>query len=216
MKKHIPIVLSLILSICLLQTPLSAKGNEKVLLIVKEIHGSSELQSLKNNEVIVMKDTLEKAGFKVEVASASGRTFLFKEVTLESDVKLAEVNIGEYAGFIFNCSALGANVAPGSEAVPAFGEAFSKPEEVAIAKKIIAAGKPVAAQDKGVVILAQAGGLAGKKYSYGRDLLISEAIYEGQSVIQDGNIITSTYCPYLGSNDQTVELTNALIAVLQK
>lgn len=216
MKKHILIILSLILSICLLQKPLSAQDNGKVLLIVKEIHGSSDLQLLENNEVIVMKDLLEKAGFKVEVASASGRTFLFKEVTLESDMKLAEVNIGEYAGFIFNCSALGVNVAPGSKALLALGEAFLKPEEVAIAKKIIVAGKPVAAQDKGVVILAQAGGLAGKKYSYERDLLLNKAIYGGQDVVQDGNIITSTFCPYFGSMDQTVELTNAFIAVLQK
>jgi putative intracellular protease/amidase len=100
------------------------------------------------------------------------------------------------------------------------GTSIVKPEEVAIAKQIVAKGKPVAAQRKGVVILAEAGVLAGKRYSYESNptpnTLFDEAIYSGKGVVQDGNIITSAYCPYHGSLDQTVELTQALIAGLQE
>ena len=64
--------------------------------------------------------------------------------------------------------------------------------------------------------MAVAGGLKGKKYSYMRDLQLDDAIYGGQDVVQDGNVITSTYCPYFRSKDQTVELTEALIAEIQK
>ena len=77
-------------------------------------------------------------------------------------------------------------------------------------------GKPLAAQHRAVVLLAEAGVLKGKKYSYERDLKLDDAIYGGQDVVEDGNIITATFCPYYRSKDQTVELTKALIAEIQK
>ena len=117
---------------------------------------------------------------------------------------LAQVKIADYAGFLIPCMALGTPTV--------------KPEEVAIAKQIAAEGKPVAAQRKGVRILAEAGALAGKRYSYESDRTydtpFDEAIYDGNGVVQDGNIITSSYCPRHGLRDQTVELTQALIAEL--
>jgi hypothetical protein len=61
--------------------------------------------------------------------------------------------------------------------------------------------------------------LAGKRYSYEikvPDKRFVDAIYGGKGVVQDGNIITSAYCPLWGPQDQTVELTKALIAELQK
>ena len=202
------LAISLVLSICIPQQPISAGSSDKVLLITREhSYGSNNQQIMGTNEALMMKSMLEKAGFKVVIASAQGRTFQYrtilgKKITLESDLKLIDVKIADYVGFIIPCMALGTkNV---------------KPEEVAIAKLIVAEGKPVAAQQKGVIILAQADVLAGKRYSYKEDLLLDEGIYSGQGVVQDGNIITSAFCPYWGSMDQTVELTQALIAVLQK
>jgi putative intracellular protease/amidase len=160
---------------------------------------------MNNNEALVMKSMLEEAGFKVVIASASGRTFLRGDIILESDLKLAEVNIPDYVGFIIPCMQVNSTTV--------------KPEEVAIAKQVVAEGRPIAAQRKSIYILAQAGVLAGKRYSYEikvPDKRFVDAIYGGKGVVQDGNIITSAYCPLLDSLDQTVELTKALIAELQK
>ncbi len=184
-----------------------AESGGPVLLILREHFGPGDKQYMDTNEAGMMKSMLEEAGFKVVIASASGRTFLRGDITLESDLKLAEVKIADYVGFIIPCMSLGTTTV--------------KPEEVAIAKQVVAEGKPVAAQRKGVLILAQAGVLAGKRYSYESnptyDTRFDEAIYGGKGVVQDGNIITSAYCPlYYSSLDQTVELTQALIAELQK
>jgi putative intracellular protease/amidase len=199
------LVVSLVLSIGVSQKSVSAGSSDRVLLILREQIHTSNKQYMNTNEADVMKSMLEEAGFKVVIASASGRTFLHGDIILESDLKLAEVKASDYVGFIIPCMNL-------------FASTF-KPEEVAIVKKVVAEGKPVAAQRWGVVMLAQAGVLAGKRYSYkskGHDLRFNEAIYSGKGVVQDGNIITSTYCPKFGPQDQTVELTKALIAELQK
>ena len=218
MKCTFPILLisiSLVLSVCMFQEPVAAEDGEKVLLIIKERYGSADIQFLENDEAILMKKTLENAGFKVDIASASGRTFIRKNVTLESDVNLAEVNLDDYAGFIITCSALGNNTSNYKQ-VLAFEETYSKPEEVEMAKRIATMGKPLAAQDRAVIILVEAGVFKEKKYSYHRDLQLDDAIYGGQDVVKDGNIITHAYCPYHGSLDRTVELTKALIDTIKE
>jgi len=50
------------------------------------------------------------------------------------------------------------------------------------------------------------------------DERFAKGIYSGDGVVQDGKIITSSYCPcgLPATPDQTVELTRALIAELQK
>ena len=204
------VLLSVALLLLLLVSCASQQPKEKgpqVLLILRELIGSADKQYLVTNEAVVMKSMLEEAGFKVVIASVSGRPFLRGDITLEPDLKLAEVKIADYVGFIIPCMSIGTS--PG------------KPEEVAIAKQAVAEGKQVAAQRIAVVILAQARVLAGKRYSYESnptyDTRFDEAIYGGNGVVQDGNIITSAYCPlYYSSLDQTVELTQALIASLQE
>ena len=169
-----------------------------------------------------MKHVLEESGFKFVIGSTTGRTFLIDEITLESDIKLTDVSISGYAGFIITCSGLGSKMSPGSKSALVFGETFVKPEKVAVAKQIAAMNKPVAAQDRGVRILAAAGALEGKKYSYDNDLLISEATCGGQGVIQDGNAITAPYCPHYADivgqkkKDQTTQLAKTLIGLLQQ
>lgn len=218
--KHVSSILllaiALIFSIGMSPKSFSAETGDKVLIIIKEYYISTGTQSMSTNEAILMKQTLENAGFDVDIASASGRKFLIGRVTLESDYKLGEVNVDNYSGFMFTCSSLRMNISSDLSQVPAFGETYSKPEEVAIAKKIVDSGKLIAAQQKGVVVLAEAGVLKGKKYSYTRDLQVDDAIYGGQDVVKDGNIMTSSFCPYHGPKDQTVELTKALIAEIQK
>ena len=84
-----------------------------------------------------------------------------------------------------------------------------------------------------VSVLAQAGVLNGKKYSYMRDPLIpagtvkftipefKDAIYSGTGLVQDGLIITSGVCANIekggsGLENGTVKLTKAFIAALTK
>jgi putative intracellular protease/amidase len=229
--KHVSSILllaiALIFSIGISPKSFSAETGDKVLIIIKERYGSADTQFLKTEEAILMKQTLEEVGFMIHIASASGRKFWRRRVTneagewiekvdFESDYKLGDVNVDNYSGFMITCSALGVNISIDRKRVLAFGETYSKPEEVAIAKKIVDSGKPIAAQGKGVVILAEAGVLKGKKYSYMRDLQLDDAIYGGQDVVKDRNIITSTFCSYYPSKDQTVELTEALIDAIQE
>ena len=174
----------------------------QVLLILREVTGSVDEQRMANNEAIIMKSMLEEAGFKVVMASASVRTFVYGDITLESNLRLAEVKVTDYVGFIFPCCM-------------GIGTASVKPEEVAIAMQAVAAGKPVAAQRKGVVILSKAGVLEGKRHAYST----GKGIYIGEGVVQDGNIITSTYCPgvadYYSKDDGTSQLTRLFIEAIK-
>lgn len=196
------VIVTLVLLGCASQQPVPKESGNKVLLILRETRGSTDKQFMETKEAVMMKSMLEEAGFKVVIASASGRTF-FNGETLRYDFTLDKVKIADYVGFIIPCMSLHTIVV--------------KPEEVAIAKQIADEGKPVAAQRKGVLILGEAGALAGKRYSYeSKYPLFDGAIHSGNGVVQDGNIITSSYCPAHGSLDQTVELTQALIDELKK
>ena len=210
------IAITLIFPIGISPKTFSAEPINTVLIIIKERYGSADIQFLGNDEAILMQQTLEEFGYSVQIASASGRTFLTKKVTLESDYKLAEVIVEDYIGFIITCSGQVHQRSIDRSQILALGEAIIKPEEVVIVKKIIDSGKPIAAQHAGVISLAEAEGLKGKKYSYMRDLQLDGANHGGQGVIRDGDIITSTYCPYYGPKDQTVELAKALIDAMQE
>ena len=203
MLYRVSLILALVVALLFIGCESSQK---KVLLILRESVGSTDKQSMGTTKAVEMKSMIEQAGFEVVIASASGRTFSRVEETLESDLTLDKVKIADYVGFIIPCMSLGTPTV--------------KPEEVAMAKKLVTETKPVAAQRKGVIILAQAGALKGKRYSYASKPTFipgfEEAIYGGEGVVQDGNIITSSYCPAHGSLDQTMELTQAFIAELQK
>lgn len=192
------LVVVLVLIGCASQQAASKKDSKRVLLILREYTGSSDTQYMGTNEAIIMKSMLEEAGFEVVIASASVPVFLRGDITLDSELRLGEVKIADYVGFIIPCMSLGNSIV--------------KPEEVGIAKRAVLSGKPVAAQRKGVLILSNAGALGGRRHAYFTD----QGIYVEKGVVQDGNIITSAFCPYHGSKDQTAELTQLFIAELQK
>jgi putative intracellular protease/amidase len=136
-------------------------------------------------------------------------------------MRLADVKMEEYVGFMMPCMAVGG--IPGPPVAP---------EAISIVKHALEKGKPVAAQYGSVIILAQAGVLKGKKYAFFSDPLkptpwrkitdprFVDATYSGRDVVQDGNIITSGTCPFLekltGLPDTTVKLTQAFIDELKK
>ena len=157
-------------------------------------------------EVGVMISMLEEAGFKVIVATDSGEPISWvKSELLKPDLKLADVQVNDYVGIIMPCMAKGT-----------WGHA--DPEEIVLVKEAVPQGIPIAAQRGAIIILAEAGVLEGKKYAF-TDHRFKGAIYSGQGVIRDGNIITSSHCPYAaryyGADDGTPELTKLFIETIK-
>jgi putative intracellular protease/amidase len=109
---------------------------------------------------------------------------------------------------------------------------IESPDVVAIIKKALSDGKPVAANGNSPITLAEAGFLKGKKYSFSRDPLkttatstitdprFEGAIYSGPGVVQDGQIITSGVCANIekvwGMENGTVKLTKTFIEAVAK
>lgn len=196
-----------------------AEPKSKVLLIPRE-GTSRNLELMLTKEVGVMVTLLQKAGFEVVVATASATPIASENVTLKPDLKLVDVKVTDYVGFIMACMAVGIVPSPPQP-----------PEAISIVKQAMAQGKPVAAQFGAVQILAEAGILKGKRYAFmfdplgarlgpNKDPRFADAIYSGRDVVQDGNIITSGICPYIGAMrnipDGTAELTQKLIAELKR
>ena len=128
-------------------TPTSALADSipKVLLIPREGY-SGDIQLMLTKEVGVMQRMLWFAGYKVDVATASGSTIVSPGMDLKPDMILANVKKEDYVGYIMPCMAVGG--IPGPPVAP---------ETVAVVKYAVAEGKPVAAQFGSVTILAQAG-----------------------------------------------------------
>lgn len=176
----------------------------RILIFVKE--DSPQLEYMLTNEVGKMSEMLKGAGFEVKTATVSGKILQAGSASLTPDFKFSDVKIDDYAGFMFPCMV----------------SDYAGLEVVNFAKEAVNKGKPVAAQAGGVVILAKAGLLNGKKYALNGDAGGSpdfeSGIYSGTGVVQDGIIITSGVCPWIakttGWQDGTAKLTQTLIDVL--
>ena len=198
----VALILSILIASC-------AKSTPRVLLFIR--NGSPDLEYMLKREVGVMKDILERSGFKVDVATLDGSNLSAGSINLQPDLKLATVNVAAYAGFIMPCMAAGT-----------LGGQYISGESCALAKKAISAGKPVAAQLGAVWTLAQAGLLKGKKYAYTEEQqypYFAGATYSGTGVVRDGLILTSGICPYMArernTNDGTEQLTLALVEAMK-
>ncbi len=191
---------------------------KRVLMIPREGY-SADLDLMIKMEVGVMNVLFKNAGFGVDIATPSGMPILGPTQKNEKVLRLSQVKLDDYVGVIIPCMAVGSIPGP---AVP--------PEVVAIVKKILSDGKPVAANGNAPIILAQAGVLKGKKYSFARDplkatkqmpmtdLRFEGAIYGGPGLVQDGKIITFGVCPNIektyGLEGGTVKITKAFIAAI--
>jgi len=198
--------------------PVFGQSSSKVLMVAREGY-SADLDLMLKMEVGVMTLLLKNAGFEVDVASTSGQSILGPTQKIEKVARLSEINLDKYVGVIMPCMAVG--MFPGPPV---------SPEAVAVVKKALSDGKPVAAAANASIILAEAGLLQGKKYAYITDPLKTTqawprtdprfvgAVYSGPGVVQDGKIITSGVCPTLernsGMQSGTVELTQKFIAAI--
>jgi len=193
------------------QTPPQKPGpGGKVLVIIRDVKLSDPvvLALMITNEAGVMREILRKAGYQVEVGSLAGESWGTPPHVLKADRKLSAVNVTDYRGVVIPC--LG--IMPSE----------LHPDLAAAVESAVAKGKPVAAQNGGVEMLAKAGVLSGRKYA-ASDVAPSElrsGIYSGSGVVQDGRIITSGMCPgmareYRGVQDGTPRLMEMLIAELK-
>ena len=188
-----------------------AQSIPKVLLFMRNAQKSGDLEYMLKKEVGVIKDTLEKSGYQVVVATLDGSSFSAGSATVTANIKLADVNVADYAGFILPCLAVPSYPAPPGVS----------PEAIALVKGAISAGKPVAAQTGSLWTLAKAGLLKGKKYAYAmeeKSPYFAEATFAGTGVVRDGLIITSGICPFMAlktnAKDGTEQLALALVAVM--
>jgi putative intracellular protease/amidase len=210
--KRFLIIVTILLSMAVCGALAHAESGSKVLLMPRE-GISNDIDLMLTKEVGVMTSMLKKAGFEVVVVTVSGKPIVAPTTTLEPDLKLADVKVADYVSFIMPCMAVG--LWPGPPVAP---------EAVAIVKQAVAEGKPVAAQLGSVIILAEAGVLKGKQYAFytdplSRDARFEGAIYSNDTIVKDGNIITSCCCPKMatwGYPDGTANLTQTLIVKLKK
>jgi putative intracellular protease/amidase len=184
----------------------------KVLLFIED--NSIELGYMITHEVDKMSELLKQSGFEVTTATISGEILRTDSITLTPDLKLSEVNINDYVGFIMPCMATK--------------DSIVTLEEINFVKKVVNEGKPIAAQLGAVFILAKAGVLNGKKFTFAEEKdnnvnlypEFASGIYSGKGVVQDGIIITSGTCPMmakiLGYQDGTAELTQKLIEEIKE
>lgn len=213
------LIVAILISLAMISDMVEAQSLSKVIMIPRE-GKSANLDLMLSKQVFVMAELIQKAGFKVVVASDSGQPLEGVVHKLNFDLKLTEVNIDDYVGVALPCMATG--LFPGPPISPAI---------ISIVKKSLAKGKPIAAPLGAVYILAEAGVLKGKRYAFLDDPLnprppnqkdprFEGAIYSGSGLVQDGNIITSGRCPNIeartGIPDNTPELTQVFIAELRR
>ncbi len=182
---------------------LHSQESNRALLIIRD--GSPDLEFMLKEEVGVMKETLEAAGFKVDIATLTGEPISAGSVNLKPDLKLKDVSVLNYDGIILPCMATGSPI----------------PDEVIMLVKG-GSSKPIAAQVSSVKVLAQAGLLKGKKYAFASESdnpYFEGSVYAGSGVIREGNIITSGTCPFMTREDEikdgTEELANALVKAIK-
>ena len=173
-------------------------AESRVLVVMTEL-----LEERSAREPFIAKQVmsaLEEAGFTPVPASANGHLVLADGGATIPVLPLDEVEIADYVGVIF----------PGQLNIfsprPDINLRDPWPAEVALAQAVAATGLPIAAQARRVKILAEAGVLIDRRYSYhvdpindrfawNRDARFRGAVYAGNdSVVQDRNVITAPFC----------------------
>jgi putative intracellular protease/amidase len=183
-------------------------AQQKVLLLLKS--SSEDLGNMLKNEVGVMIDLLQQAGYTPIVATVNGQLLKAGSISLQPDLQFKEVDISEYVGLMVPCMGYGMGNGIAEEAVALVREAADR-------------NLPIAAETGGVEFLARAGVLKGKHFTIWTELqsyptiAASGGIFDGTDISQDGTIITASTCPLRATAKRpatTALLTNRFIALL--
>ena len=171
-------ILATILSMVMSSTLAMAADAPKILLVLRDVM-PQYIDTMLTKEVSVMKSMLENASFKVVVATTDGLPIKGPTVTLTPNLKLSDVKVDDYAGIIIPCSGGGTTA-----------YTSVSPIAVSIVKQAITQGKPVAASHGSVIILAEAGVLADKRYTFFesqlRDFRFTGAIFGSRGLCKMG------------------------------
>ena len=191
-------------------TGLYSQESQKVLLYIRD--GSGDLDYTLRNEVAVMKRMLEESGLEVMIATVSGQPLETDSVKVIPDVKMADVELSRYSGLIIPCMHAGATE--------------PDPDAIRLVREAVEDEKPVAVQHAAILILAKAGLIQGRKYTFHEELdkkqfpEFEASAYSGTGVVKDGDIITSGVCPYVGMlydmEDGTELLSQIFIAAVKE
>ena len=109
MRRLVAIILLAAALLPLTTSVVIAEESQKVFMFVRE--GSRDLNLMLKDEVNVMRQMLENAGYVVDIATPADEPMVAESVTLMPTVKLADVNVSDYAGVILPCMAPAAGVA---------------------------------------------------------------------------------------------------------
>jgi transcriptional regulator GlxA family with amidase domain len=109
-------------------------------------------------------------------------------------------------------------------AVGGVGSWHASPEEIKFVADASSMGMLIGAQASALITLAEAGILDGKNYCYYKDATyyrgFDKGNWKGRGVIRDGQLITSSSCPYVpleygkAMKDYTAEFADALVTAL--
>jgi transcriptional regulator GlxA family with amidase domain len=144
-KRLIVLGVVTVASVCLFATPAMPQQAGKVLLIIRDakVADPAVLDWVITKEAGVMTETLQKAGYQVEVASPTGELWGTPGHVLKIDRKLKDVNVADYKALVIPCMAIDSTELHADLAV--------------VIKSAVQKGKVVAAQNGGVAMLAKAG-----------------------------------------------------------
>ena len=164
-----------------------------MLLVVNEREEPSEITTYVPGIALRLRSDLQAGGFTVDIASATGRLRIGdREMNPIPNHDLRSVATESYAGVVFACR----SVAHPWQVLE---------QELAVAQEMVAGGKFAAANGEAIELLAHAGVLVGKRYSYAYDPLNARfdwqidtrfegGIYGGREVISAGDVVTDQYC----------------------
>ena len=177
-----------------------------VLLVAHE--SSEDMKLMLTEEVGVMRDLLEKAGYKVVVASEHGTPIAGDASTvLKSDLKLADVTVDDYAR-------------SSSRVWPVTWIECRRLARSRLRRRLSRRGFRLRLRSGASSCSGMPACSRGKHFAMFGEMkrVVSDGIWDGEGVVQDGKIITSGICPYVkretGRPDGTAELMQKLIAEL--
>lgn len=160
------------------------------ILVVLEDSRKNETQ-----ELFVIKAKLEAVGFRVDAATASGEWIEFYNGRGGVDsLRFQDVHVEHYDAMVL----------PSDSRKHLYVDSNASGKElIELVKSFSRASKLIVAQRWGVVVLAESGVLNGRQYSFpenpASDSRFRDAIFTKSlksNVIEDGNIITTSSCPY--------------------
>jgi putative intracellular protease/amidase len=171
--------------------PISA--SPKVLIVIRGGYASVAMPYMTDNELGVMIDLLEDAGFELSVASLTYDPFESETRTITPDLLVGAVDAAEFDAVVLPC--LAAGTTPDSPEIVELLTEFDKQEKV------------IAVQH-------------GARYDLHTGDIIDLDQLTSREVLQKGRVITSFCCPYqakhYGCEDATRALIEKLITTLNK